>query len=148
MDEPFSALDSLTRDELVEGLLANIDGTSVLISSHDLGEIESFASHIGYLERGRLQFSEELSTLVERFREVDVTLAHEPNLRAGGWPTSWMNVESAGALVRFVETRFEQGRTSAEVRRLFPNAEHIQIRAMPLRSIFITLAKASRKAAA
>lgn len=44
MDEPFSGLDSLVRDEVIEGLLANTEGASVLISSHDLAEIESFAS--------------------------------------------------------------------------------------------------------
>ncbi len=67
MDEPFSALDSSTRDELIEVLLANAEGVSILISSHDLTEIETFASHIGYLERGRLEFSEEMTSLTERF---------------------------------------------------------------------------------
>ena len=42
MGEPFSSIDSLTRHELIEGLLANIDGASILISSHDLGEVERF----------------------------------------------------------------------------------------------------------
>jgi ABC-2 type transport system ATP-binding protein len=45
------------RDELIEGLLENAEGSTVFISSHDLAEIESFASHVGYLDRGRLQFS-------------------------------------------------------------------------------------------
>lgn len=78
MDEPFSALDPLTRDELIEGLLANTEGTSILICSHDLGEVETFASHIGYLENGRLQFSESISCLSERFREVEITLERAP----------------------------------------------------------------------
>ena len=49
----------------------------MLISSHDLAEIESFASHIGYLDCGRLQFSEEMSSLSQRFREIEVTLEGE-----------------------------------------------------------------------
>ncbi len=56
MDEPLSALDPLTRDELIEGLLANMQGASILICSHDLAEVETFASHIGYLENGRCNF--------------------------------------------------------------------------------------------
>lgn len=147
MDEPFSGLDSLVRDEVIEGLLANADGASILISSHDLAEIESFASHIGYLDRGRLQFSEEMSSLTERFREVEITVDHEERLPVSQLPPSWLNTEQSNSLVRFVETRFEQERTMAEVRRLFHEVKQVAIKAMPLRSIFVTLAKASRKAA-
>jgi hypothetical protein len=35
----------------------------------------------------------------------------------------------------------------AEIHRLFPGLRNLSVRAMPLRSIFVTLAKASRKAA-
>jgi len=55
--------------------------------------------------------------------------------------------ESAAAVVRFVETRFEQGRAQDEVRRLFTGVTGISVNAMPLRSIFVTLAKSLRKAA-
>src|SRR6185437_8727273 len=74
LDEPFTGLDPLVRDELIEGLLPRTENTTVFISSHDLAEIESFTSHIGFLDRGRLQFSEEMSSLAGRFREVEVTL--------------------------------------------------------------------------
>ncbi len=147
MDEPFSALDSLTRDELIEGLLANIEGASILISSHDLGEIESFASHIGYLDRGRLQFSEDVVTLTSRFREIEITFEREPHIAESGWPASWLNVEQSGSLLRFVDTQFEQMQTTAELGRVFTSVKHVGLKALPLRSIFVTLAKASRKAA-
>src|SRR5206468_10748038 len=58
LDEPFSGLDPLVRDELIEGLVESAEQTTILISSHDLTEIESFASHVGYLDHGRLQFSD------------------------------------------------------------------------------------------
>src|SRR5437588_9945647 len=60
LDEPFTGLDALVRDELIEGFLPRAENTTIFISSHDLTEIESFASHIGYLDRGRLQFSDAL----------------------------------------------------------------------------------------
>src|SRR5205809_7139017 len=78
LDEPFTGLDPLVRDELIESLLESADGASILISSHDLAEIESFASHVGYLDRGRLQFSEEMTALSERFREIEITLDGAP----------------------------------------------------------------------
>ena len=146
MDEPFSALDSLTRDELIEGLLANAEGISILICSHDLGEIETFASHIGYLQDGRLQFSEEITSLTERFCEVEITVEHKPLIPTPYWPSSWLNVERSGSLIRFVDTQFQRERTTGEIKQLFPGAKQIAVRAMPLRSIFITLAKANRKA--
>ncbi len=73
LDEPFTGLDPLVRDELIEGVLDAAEGATILISSHDLAEIETFASHIGYLDRGRLQFSEEMTSLAARFREIEIT---------------------------------------------------------------------------
>src|ERR1019366_8410794 len=71
LDEPFSGLDPLVRDELIQGLLDRIGETTIFLSSHDLAEIESFASHVGYLEQGSLLFSEEMTTLSNRFRRVE-----------------------------------------------------------------------------
>ena len=68
LDEPFTGLDPLVRDELIEGVLDAAEGATILVSSHDLAEIETFASHIGYLDRGRLQFSEEMTSSRRGFR--------------------------------------------------------------------------------
>jgi ABC-2 type transport system ATP-binding protein len=67
LDEPFSGLDPLVRDELIEGLLDRAPETTIFLSSHDLAEIESFSSHVGYLEQGKMLFSEEMSVLADRF---------------------------------------------------------------------------------
>lgn len=146
LDEPFTGLDVLVRDELIEGVLECADGATILISSHDLSEVESFASHVGYLDRGRLQFSEEMTSLVDRFREIEITLAN-PLQSPISWPAGWLNTEHSAAVVRFVDTQFDEDRTIAEVHRLFGNARQISVNPMPLRAIFVTLAKAGRKAA-
>jgi ABC-2 type transport system ATP-binding protein len=146
LDEPFTGLDPLVRDELIEGVLDCAEGATILISSHDLSEIESFASHIGYLDRGRLQFSEEMASLTKRFREVEVTLG-DPVQQPASWPAAWLNAEQSAAVVRFVDTQFDGERAMAEVHRLFGNARDVDVHPMPLRAIFVTLAKAGRKAA-
>jgi len=146
LDEPFTGLDALVRDELIEGVLECADGATILISSHDLSEVESFASHIGYLDRGRLQFSEEMTSLVDRFREIEITLAN-PSQSPMSWPAAWLNTEQSATVVRFVDTQFDRERTIAEVHRLFGNTRQISVNPMPLRAIFVTLAKAGRKAA-
>jgi ABC-2 type transport system ATP-binding protein len=148
MDEPFSGLDPLVREELIEGLLESAGETTILISSHDLAEIESFASHIGYLDRGRLQLSEEMTSLTARFREVEVTVDSPPLVPLDRpWPAHWLRPETSPALVRFVETHFDAERTPAEIRRLFGDVRNISANPMPLRAIFITLARDRSKAA-
>jgi ABC-2 type transport system ATP-binding protein len=145
LDEPFSGLDPLVRDEFIEGLLESASGATVFISSHDLAEIESFSSHIGYLDNGTLQFSEEASTLTARFREIEITLS-EPAPQVN-WPPSWLRVEVSPSMVRLVETRFDDEQSGQQIRALFPTAQNVSIKAMPLRDIFVALAKSARKAA-
>lgn len=146
LDEPFTGLDALVRDELIEGVLESAEGATILISSHDLSELESFASHIGYLDRGRLQFSEEMTLLVDRFREIEIT--SENSLQSSSsLPAAWQNVERSAGVVRFIDTRFDREQSLAEVHRFFGSTAQVSVRPMPLREIFVTLAKASRKKA-
>ena len=148
LDEPFSGLDPLVREDLIEGLLDIAGETTMFISSHDLAEIESFASHIGYLDRGILQFSEEMTSLSGRFREVEVTLDPASVLAARtDWPASWIRPESSTAVVRFVETRFDPERTTGEIRRLFGDVKHVAVNPMSLRAIFVTIARSGLRAA-
>ena len=63
LDEPFGGLDVLVREQLIETILERTPELTVLLASHDLGEIESFATHVGYLNQGRLEFVEEMSVL-------------------------------------------------------------------------------------
>lgn len=147
LDEPFTGLDALVRDELIEGMLPRTENTTVFISSHDLSEIESFASHIGFLDHGRLQFSEEMAALAGRFREVEVTLGR-PAPMPPHCPATWLNAQQSAAVFRFVDSQFEEERTMADVRRVFGELSQVTVNPLPLRTIFVTLAKASRKAAA
>lgn len=145
LDEPFSGLDPLVRDELSEGLLAWAEESTILISSHDLAEIESFASHVGFLDEGRMLFSEEMAVLSDRFREVEVTV-DVPSLPSQ-LPVSWVRTEASSSVVRFVETQWSELRTAHDVERAFPGALGVEVRPMPLRAIFVALAAAKRKAA-
>jgi ABC-2 type transport system ATP-binding protein len=147
LDEPFGGLDPLIRDELIEGLLERAPEATIFVSSHDLAEIENVASHVGYLEEGRLQFSEEMAALVARFREVELTFDAAPALPEK-WPESWMQVGTSGAVVRFIESRFDEGRSRAEIRQRFQNVRDVTFTTMSLRSIFLAMAKAGRGRAA
>ena len=139
LDEPFSGLDPLTREELIGALLEAATETTVLLSSHDLAEIESFVTHVGYLSGGHLGFSEELPALTARFREITVTV-DRPKL-PDPWPAGWICPEIDKAWIRFVETRFDAARTDDELRKRFPGATSIDSRPMTLRSILLALAR-------
>lgn len=143
LDEPFSGLDPLVRDQLIEGMLARASEATILISSHDLAEVETFASHVGYLEQGRLRFSEEMATLTERFREVELTFDLPPTLPEK-WPESWMQIDASGVVLRFIESRFEEERTGGEIQKLFGTVHDMTFTPMSLRSIFLAMAKAGR----
>jgi ABC-2 type transport system ATP-binding protein len=147
LDEPFSGLDPLVREELIEGMLESAEESTILVSSHDLGEIESFASHIGYMDRGRLVFSEEMTMLTTRFREVEVTLGGEPaDLdRSPNWPDRWLRPEVSPAVVRFIDTGYDPELTAAKVRELFRDIRDISARPLPLRTIFLAMARNSRR---
>ena len=147
LDEPFTGLDPLARDEFIGGLLERSQNTTILISSHDLADIETFASHIGYLEDGRIQFSEELTSLSDRFREIEITFDAAPPL-PNDWPISWLQPESSAAVIRFTESRYDSERTIAEIRRRFPGVRDISATPMSLRSIFVVVAKSAETVAA
>jgi len=147
LDEPFSGLDPLVREELVHGLLevSELGEWSVFISSHDIEEVERLADWIGVLEAGRLSFAESTDTLLARFRRIEVTLQGGP-ARFDAPPANWLELERKGDLVRFVETRYERDATERACRERFPEAA-VTARPMTLREIFVTLARASRNLA-
>jgi ABC-2 type transport system ATP-binding protein len=153
MDEPFSGLDPLVRDELIRTLLDRMNdeyeaspdsGTTILISSHDLAEVESFATHVAFLHQGKLLFAESMATLTARFREVTVTLAPSGKPSSFTPPTTWLLPEWTASVYRFIHTNAETDDLEQQVQSLLPHATAIESEPMTLRTIFLTLAKSNQ----
>ena len=169
LDEPFSGLDPLVRDELIEALMSRVNPRSlaasealaaetterptILISSHDLAEVESFATHIGFLHQGRLLFAEELHSLTSRFREITITLpppapgdAPMVLTQSGTPPESWLLLEQTLTAARFVHIHADTEPVAEQIAAVFPTPYPPTIQAIPmtLRSIFLALAKSGR----
>ena len=141
LDEPFSGLDPLVRDEFVRGVLevSALGEWTVLVSSHDIEEVERLADHVAVLEAGRLRLSEPTEALQARFRRVEVTGAPD-----GAEPGSgWMEWERAGALTRFIETNYA-GEPTEDGWRLRFGGARVTAQPMTLREIFVVLAKSGR----
>ncbi len=134
LDEPLSGLDTMVRDEVVNGLLQQAADTTILISSHELAEIESFTTHVAFLQGGRVLLQEAIERLQSRFREVSVTLSAVKEL-PNPLPQDWLNPELSGHRLRFVtsnyqgDTDFVQGLT-----RHF-GAVQVECEPMPLRAV-------------
>jgi len=76
LDEPTSGLDTLVRREFLEGMVdIAAAGRTVLLSSHQIGEVERVADIVAILRAGKLLLVERLDTLKDQIRELNVTLA-------------------------------------------------------------------------
>src|SRR2546423_10120379 len=107
LDEPFSGLDPVVRDDLVRGVLelAGEERWSVLISSHDLDEVERLVDAVGFIDGGRLVLMDPLAELHARFRRIEVTTSDPPSEAPTALP-HWTQLQTSGRLVRFVDTRY------------------------------------------
>ncbi len=100
MDEPFTGMDIGVKEELVRGLIdtsAEYGGT-VLVSTHDIGEIEMLVDWVGFLRDGRVNVSAPLEQLRETYRRVEFTLVAGASLPIVQ-PASWLRVERSGQRV-------------------------------------------------
>ena len=148
LDEPFSGLDPLMRDEFIRGVLelSEQENWTVLISSHDIDEVERLADWVGILNAGKLYLSESSESLQRRFRKVEFHIAEENKKLPASIARDWLVPETAGRAVRFVTGDYEQAATERAIRAQFPDATDITASPMPLREIFVALARTFRVA--
>jgi len=75
LDEPTSGLDPLVRREFLESMLDRVaTGRTVLLSSHQIAEVERVADSVAILHDGKFQIVDSLSNLRESVTEVTVSL--------------------------------------------------------------------------
>jgi ABC-2 type transport system ATP-binding protein len=79
LDEPTTGLDARARQVLFTELLAIVkdEERTVIISSHQITDLERFADRIGILHQGKLLVDGVTSELVERFVQVEFTGSSE-----------------------------------------------------------------------
>jgi ABC-2 type transport system ATP-binding protein len=138
LDEPLSGLDTLVRDEVVNGLLQQAGDTTILISSHELAEIESFTTHVAFMQNGRLLLQEAIENLQARFREVHVTLSAVKELPQP-LPQGWLLPTIEGHRLRFIAAHYEgDGPLYQELTRHF-GAVKMECEPMSLRAVASSL---------
>jgi ABC-2 type transport system ATP-binding protein len=70
LDEPLSGLDALARDEIIAGFIHQAGKTTILVSSHELDEVERFATHVAFIHEGRLLFQGSVAALAKHARPL------------------------------------------------------------------------------
>ena len=144
LDEPLSGLDPLVRDEVMEGLLRQAEQTTILVSSHELSEIEGAATHMAFMDRGRVLFQEPVDVVRSRFREITATVGGERDV-AGDLPASWLAAERSRNMFRCVETAFVSDAEMLQKLILHVGAVgNVDVRPMSLREIAKSLMRAMR----
>ncbi|MBK8091055.1 MAG: ABC transporter ATP-binding protein [Verrucomicrobiaceae bacterium] len=146
LDEPFSGLDPLVRDEFIRGLLelTEQEGWTVFVSSHDIEEVQRLADRIAIINRGSLALDETSDSLQSRFRAVEVVLPDDTRPPTN-LPADWLHAETAGRTLRFIHSRHSSDEAlAAAVHSTLSASPKPEIRPMSLREIFVALARAYR----
>ena len=145
LDEPFSGLDPLVRDEFVHGLLelAGGEGFTVVVSSHDIEEVDRLADHVVLLNHGAVLLDEDREALLARHRRVEILLAEHFGALPP-FPAHWIGAEVAGRLLRFTETAYDAAVFGETCARLFPGCSAPDLRPLGLRDLFVTLVRTGK----
>ena len=141
LDEPFSGLDPLARDQFIDGLL-ELSGEqpfSLLISSHDVSEVERLCDTMAFLDQGKLELAESVESLQKRFKRIEVSIMEDVDMPPS-IPSSWRKVSRQGGRLTFVETAFDDhSRETQLIERLLPGAKLTAVHPMALRDIVVAL---------
>ena len=85
LDEPVDGLDPVMRRQIWGLLMADAAerGLTVLVSSHNLRELEDVCDHVGILDHGHLLLERSLTELQENISKIQLALPDERPLPAG-----------------------------------------------------------------
>ena len=80
LDEPTAGLDSIAKREFVNLLiemLAERPSTTIVLSTHEIGDLGRLANVVGVMDRGRLVLSHEVEELQQTMRKVQIIYPNE-----------------------------------------------------------------------
>ena len=82
LDEPVDGLDPVMRRQVWSLLLSDVAerGTTVLVSSHNLRELEDVCDHVGIMNHGRMLLERSLSELQDNIVKIQLAFAEETEL--------------------------------------------------------------------
>ena len=78
LDEPVDGLDPVMRRQIWSLVVEDVAGygTTVLVSSHNLRELEDICDHVGIMHKGRMLLERSLAELQDNFVKVQLVTEH------------------------------------------------------------------------
>lgn len=120
LDEPLNGLDPVEADRLRRYFLSHRGRRTLVVSSHNLNDVETLSTHVAFIAKGRVTRFAETKTLTRDSGRVVYGLSREPSDRAAleaALPGASFVWSAAGAL----ECAFDAETPVADVnRRLLP----------------------------
>ena len=78
LDEPLNGLDPVEADRIRQFLRKRRGRQTIVISSHNLHDIETLCTHVAFVEKGRVTHTSTLEAITHATHRVTYTLAAEP----------------------------------------------------------------------
>ena len=129
LDEPVDGLDPVMRRQVASLILDDVArrGITVLISSHNLRELEDLCDHVGIMNRGKMLLERSLADMQGSTLKLQIVGEAPENLDV-------LHKTSSGRLNTYI-VRGSMGQVEAAVRRLDP--PYFDILPLSLEEIFI-----------
>lgn len=144
MDEPFSGLDPLTREEFASGLIsvAGEGDWSMLISSHDVDDVERIVDHAAIINTGQSVANLDLEKMRADWRTVEVVLPDSPKQQdLSHLPEKWIGAIISGRRLKFTDTAFDPGFCQRELTQRLGAVVEFSSHPLSLRDAYVELAK-------
>lgn len=78
LDEPTSGLDPVVMRKVLNLIVEEVstNKTTVMISSHNLGQLEQICDHIGIIHEGRILLEDSIENLKSKVRKIQTSLGY------------------------------------------------------------------------
>jgi ABC-2 type transport system ATP-binding protein len=142
LDEPFSGLDPLVREEFLDGIieLTSQENWTIFISSHDIDEVERIADQVGVINEGSLLLTESIETLLGSYRKISLTTS-ETETDLNDLPANWLIPRQKGRLLSFTESRYDESSFDSQARAQFPGLQNLSVETLSLKEIYLVIAR-------
>ena len=82
LDEPLNGLDPVEADRLRRFILSQRGRQTIVISSHNLEDIERLCTHVAFIDKGRVTRMDSVASITHATDRIAYTLTHEPGENA------------------------------------------------------------------
>lgn len=146
LDEPFSGLDPLVREELIDGVLDLMDGGdwTILLSSHDVHEVERLCDSVTLIENGKSVLSESLDQIQSRYRRWSITTETTQDIE--NFPSDWLLVDQiSDNQWSLVETKHDPACSLEQLQQVFGPLMAQDSQTLSLREIYLIMAQVQKR---